>query len=117
MKFITKLQELLRGKNEGVRFRVSNGSAVKSSEDVTDSPKNKSKFKHKDRKNRSKSITAETRPGIFTKLRGKTDTEVNPKTPENIDVDVRAEERLNVCNILIVFQQSEETFITFPENI
>lgn len=89
-----KLQELLRGKNEGVRFRVSNGSAVKSSEDVTDSPKNKSKFKHKDRKNRSKSITAETRPGIFTKLRGKTDTEVNPKTPENIDVDVRAEERL-----------------------
>jgi hypothetical protein len=54
----------LRGKNEGVRFRVSNGSAVKSSEDVTDSPKNKSKFKHKDRKNRSKSITAETRPGV-----------------------------------------------------
>ena len=84
----------MRGKNEGVRFRVSNGSAVKSSEDVTDSPKNKSKFKHKDRKNRSKSITAETRPGIFTKLRGKTDAEVNPKTPENIDVDVRAEERL-----------------------
>ena len=89
-----KLQELLRGKNEGVRFHVSNGSAVKSSEDVTDSPKNKSKFKHKDRKSRSKSITTETRPGIFTKLRGKTDTEVNPKTPENIDVDVRAEERL-----------------------
>ncbi|CAC5374751.1 SIPA1L1 [Mytilus coruscus] len=92
-----QLQELLRGKNEGVRFRTSNGSAVKdkSTEDITDSPRTKSKFKHKDRKSRSKSITNETRPtGIFTKLRGKSEPEINPKTPDNIDVDVRAEERL-----------------------
>ncbi|XP_076099493.1 signal-induced proliferation-associated 1-like protein 2 isoform X2 [Mytilus galloprovincialis] len=92
-----QLQELLRGKNEGVRFRASNGSAVKdkSTEDITDSPRTKSKFKHKDRKSRSKSITNETRPsGIFTKLRGKSEPEINPKTPDNIDVDVRAEERL-----------------------
>lgn len=90
-----QFQQLLSGKNE--RLHASNGSAIKdkSSDDLTDSPRTKSKFKHsKDRKNRSKSITAETRPaGIFTKLRGKSEPEINPRTPDNIDVDVRSEER------------------------
>lgn len=103
-----QFQQLLSGKNDNVRFHASNGSTVR---DVTDSPRTKSKFKHsKERKNRSKSITAETRPaGIFTKLRGKSEPEINPRTPDNIDVDVRSEERLR-CKAFLHFDCQSVTF-------
>ncbi|XP_033736077.1 signal-induced proliferation-associated 1-like protein 2 isoform X3 [Pecten maximus] len=101
-----KLSELLKGgfdvKANNIRDRhfekTSNGSVPIDKvvgEDDVDSPRTKSKFKHKDRKSRAKSITAETRPqGLLNKLRGKTEVESGAKTPENIDIDLRAEERL-----------------------
>ncbi|XP_069117869.1 LOW QUALITY PROTEIN: signal-induced proliferation-associated 1-like protein 2 [Argopecten irradians] len=101
-----KLSELLKGgfdvKANNIRDRhfekASNGSVPIDKvvgEDDVDSPRTKSKFKHKDRKSRAKSITAETRPqGLLNKLRGKTDVESGAKTPENVDIDLRAEERL-----------------------
>lgn len=98
-----KLQELLRGNVEvghvrrGIRFsdKFLNGSLTseKSSDDVTRSPKAKTKFKHKDRKARSKSITAETGPGIFKKLLGK-EGESGTRTPENVSVDQTADDRI-----------------------
>ncbi|XP_021378162.1 signal-induced proliferation-associated 1-like protein 2 isoform X2 [Mizuhopecten yessoensis] len=101
-----KLSELLRGgfdvKANSIRDRhfekATNGSVPIDKvvgEDEVDSPRTKSKFKHKDRKSRAKSITAETRPqGLLNKLRGKTEVESGARTPENIDTDLRAEERL-----------------------
>ncbi|KAK3092263.1 hypothetical protein FSP39_000466 [Pinctada imbricata] len=95
-----KMQEFLRGRldsreKERLAAKAANGSVVTDrSEDVSDSPnKNKSKLKNKDRKSRAKSITAETRPGLLTKLRGK-DADSGARTPENVDVDLRAEDRL-----------------------
>ena len=96
-----KMQEFLRGRlnskeKERNQAKVTNGSVVfdRSGEDMTDSSKNKSKLKNKDRKSRAKSITAETRPGLLTKWRGKQETESGQRTPDNLDVDMRAEERL-----------------------
>lgn len=104
-----KLSELLKGgfDRKAVRHRhlekVANGTIPTEKvlgEDEVDSPRTKSKFKHKDRKSRAKSITSETRPqGIFNKLRGKTDVESGSKTPENVDMDLRAEERLRCKSI------------------
>lgn len=104
-----KLHELLKGglDKSGGRAdqqrtfnHIANGSILMdsarsgASADDIDSPRSKSKFKHKDRKGRAKSITNEIRPGLFTKFRGKPDTDAGAKTPENIDIDLRSEERL-----------------------
>lgn len=93
-----KLQEFLRGRKdrEKVNEKVSNGSVPveRNTDDTIDSPKLKNKFKQKDRKPRAKTMTADIRPSLFTKFRGKAETESGQRTPENIDVDLRAEERL-----------------------
>ncbi|XP_055957265.1 signal-induced proliferation-associated 1-like protein 1 isoform X1 [Patella vulgata] len=93
-----KLQELLQGNitRSGRSMTLTNGSAPydKENEFNNDSPKSKTKSKHKDRKLRAKSITGEASAGILKKLRGnKQDSDVNSKPEEKSPEDNRSEER------------------------
>lgn len=108
-----KLQELLRGdykvngeKNNNKkgllnqeRLKRTNGLVVMDKENhelVQKSPKLKTKFKSKDRKVRAKSITGESNTGLFKKLRGAKDSDVNNKSNDaSLDGDSgKTDERL-----------------------
>lgn len=96
-----KIHEVLRGKaicEENSPSGLKSGGILTDKDaDIGQSPKFKSKFKHKDRKMRAKSITGEAGSGIFRKLRGsKIDgTEINLKSEAGSEnSDGRNEERI-----------------------
>ncbi|GAB1604461.1 signal-induced proliferation-associated 1-like protein 2 isoform X2 [Argonauta hians] len=98
-----KFHEVLRGKPEKLNpnsHSVLKSEFLSSSEkdsEITQSPKLKTKFKHKDRKVRAKSITGEAGSGIFRKLRGaKVDTSdmVMKNSDISDSIDSRHEERI-----------------------
>ena len=97
-----KIHEVLRG---NAICEKSSASSIKSGgmftdkdSDINQSPKLKTKLKHKDRKMRAKSITGEAGSGIFRKLRGSKieGTEINLKSSEaGLDnTDGRNDERI-----------------------
>ncbi|XP_029648674.1 signal-induced proliferation-associated 1-like protein 2 isoform X2 [Octopus sinensis] len=99
-----KFHEVLRGKAMPEKLTPSSHGGMKSEclssekdSESTQSPKLKTKFKHKDRKVRAKSITGEAGSGIFRKLRGaKVDgSDMGMKTSDVSDgFDSRNEERI-----------------------
>ena len=99
-----KIKEVLRGsKNPNLLRdleRIANGSVINNrplsdeTDDGTQSPRTKTKFKQKDRKLRSKSITPETGPGVWKRIRGKNETELVSKLPETVpDVELKGDDR------------------------
>lgn len=96
-----KIHEVLRGKaicEKSIQSSLKSGGILTDKDsDMGQSPKFKTKFKHKDRKMRAKSITGEAGSGIFRKLRGsKIDgSEVNMKNSDASadNSDGRNEER------------------------
>ena len=99
-----KIKEVLRGSKNPNLLRdlekIANGSVIYNrpvsdeTDDVTQSPRSKTKFKQKDRKLRSKSITPETGPGVWKRIRGKNETELVSKLPETIpDVELKGDDR------------------------
>ena len=99
-----KLKEVLRGSKNPNLLRdlekIANGSVINNRplSDETDampaSPQTKAKFKQKDRKLRSKSITPETGPGVWKRIRGKNEPELISKVPETVpDVELKGDDR------------------------
>ncbi|KAK3584588.1 hypothetical protein CHS0354_040292 [Potamilus streckersoni] len=108
-----KLQEVLRGRaepekpttvpfaNAEIFERIANGSLLGASnmadiesDDNTQSPKSKTKLKHKDRKLRSKSITGETGPGVVRNIRRKIENDSGIRTSDNLsDTEIRGDDR------------------------
>ena len=104
----SELQEVLRGSRNEFKQknllrnleRIANGSVINNRpvsdelDDGTQSPRTKAKFKPKERKVRSKSITPETGPGVWKRIRGKNDFEGNSKTQDSFpDTDNRGDDR------------------------
>lgn len=107
----SKLQEvLLRGskvdeKTEKETFlrnleKIANGSVINNrplSDEVDDgsqSPRTRAKFKQKDRKLRSKSITPDVGPGVWKRFRGKNETETGAKSSDaGPDIEVKGDDR------------------------
>ena len=101
-----KLKEVLRGSKNPNLLRdlekIANGSVINNrplsdeTDDVTASPRTKAKFnnKQKERKLRSKSITPETGPGVWKRIRGKNEPELISKVPETVpDVELKGDDR------------------------
>ena len=105
----SKLKEVLRGskveeKNNNTFLRnletIANGSVIHSrpmSDEVDEggqSPRTKAKFKQKDRKLRSKSITPDVGPGVWKRFRGKNETETGLKSTDTVpDIEVKGDDR------------------------
>ena len=99
-----KIKEVLRGSKNPNLLRdlekIANGTVIYNrpisdeTDDGTQSPRTKTKFKQKDRKLRSKSITPETGPGVWKRIRGKNDSDLVSKVPESVpDVELKGDDR------------------------
>jgi hypothetical protein len=105
----SKFKEVLRGskveeKINNVFLRnletIANGSVIHNrpmSDEVDEggqSPRTKAKFKQKDRKLRSKSITPDVGPGVWKRFRGKNETETGIKSSDSVpDIEVKGDDR------------------------